>query len=72
LLVTLLRWRAVRQAAFQGGSNRLLAELAEMRCCRLIDRTGRKGQPRMRWQIEQLDPTRHTLAQALGALPAFG
>jgi transposase len=52
LLVTLLRWRAARKTAFQGSSQRLLAELAEVRCCRLIDRTGRKGRPRVRWQIE--------------------
>ena len=54
LLVALLRWRAARKAAFEGGSPRLLAELAEVRCCRLIDRTGRKGRPRVRLQIEQL------------------
>jgi transposase len=72
LLVALLRWRAARKAAFQGSSQRLLAELAEVRCCRLIDRTGRKGRPRVRMQIEQLDPARQTLAQALGALPALG
>ena len=71
LLVTLLRWRAARKAAFQGSSHRLLAELAAVRCCRLIDRTGRKGRPRVRWQIEQLDPARQTLAQTLGALPAL-
>lgn len=72
LLVTLLRWRAARKAAFEGSSRRLLAELAEVRCCRLIDRTGRKGRPRVRWQNEQLDPARQSLAQALGALPALG
>jgi transposase len=71
LLVTLLRWRATRKAAFQGSSQRLLAELAEVRCCRLIDRTGRKGRPRVRMQVEQLDPARQTLAHALSALPTL-
>jgi transposase len=69
LLVTLLHRRATRQAAYQGSSRRLLTELAEIRCCRLIEVTGRKGRPRVRWQIEEIDETRSALAQALGALP---
>jgi hypothetical protein len=69
LLVTLLHRRAARQAAYQGSSRRLLAELAEIRCCRLIDVTGRKGRPRVRWQMEEIEETRSALAQALGALP---
>jgi transposase len=69
LLVTLLHRRATRQAAYQGGSRRLLAELAEIRCSRLIDVTGRKGRPRVRWQIEEIDETRSVMAQVLGALP---
>lgn len=69
LLVTLLHRRAARLAGYQGSSRRLLAELAEIRCCRLIEVTGRKGRPRIRWQIEEIDETRSALAQALGALP---
>ncbi len=69
LLVTLLHRRATRQAAYQGSSRRLLAELAEIRCCRLIDATGRKGRPRVRWQIEEIKETRSAMAQVLGALP---
>lgn len=69
LLVTLLHRRATRQAGYQGSSRRLLAELAEIRCCRLIDVTGRKGRPRVRWQIEEIDETRSAMAQLLGALP---
>jgi transposase len=69
LLVTLLHRRAQRRAAFQGSSRRLLAELAELRCCKLIDRTGRKGRPRVRSQMEEIEPDRLALAQAVGALP---
>jgi transposase len=71
LLVTLLHLRAKQNAAFDGGPRRLLAELAEVRCCRLIEMTGQKGRPRVRWQIEEFDLTRTSLVQALHALPAF-
>ena len=69
LLVTLLHRRATQQAAYQGSSRRLLAELAAVRCCRLIEVTGRKGRPRVRWQIEEIDDARRALAQAVGAIP---
>ena len=70
LLVTLLHRRATLKTAYEGSSRRLLAELAELRCCRLIDMTGRKGRPRVCLQIEELDPVRKNLAEALGAVPA--
>ena len=72
LLVTLLHRRAAQKAAFEGSSRRLLEELARVRCCRLIDMTGRKGRPRVRLQIEEMDATRRKLAEALGAIPAIG
>jgi transposase len=72
LLVTLLHLRAKQKAAFEGGPRRLLAELGEVRCCRLIDMTGHKGRPRVRWQIEEFDPARRPLVEALHALPAIG
>jgi transposase len=71
LLVTLLHLRAKQKTAFDGGPRRLLAELAEVRCCRLIDMTGQKGRPRVRWQIEDFDQDRKPLLEALHALPAF-
>jgi transposase len=71
LLVTLLHRRATQKAAFEGSSRRLLEALAEVRCCRLIDMTGRKGRPRVRLQIEEMDASRMKLARALGALPAI-
>ena len=72
LLVTLLHRRAAQKVAFEGSSRRLLEELAAVRCCRFIDITGRKGRPRVRLQIEEMDAARRTLAEALGALPAIG
>ena len=71
LLVTLLHRRATQKAAFEGSSRSLLAELAGVRCCRLIDMTGRKGRPRVRIQIEEIDAARKTLAEVLGAVPAL-
>lgn len=72
LLVTLLHLRAKQKTAFDGGPRRLLAELAEVRCCRLIDMTGKKGRPRVRWQIEEFDEARRPLVEALHALPTIG
>lgn len=71
LLVTLLHRRAKQRTAFQGGPRRLLAELSSVRCCRLIDLTGRKGRPRVRQQIEEMEEKLKNLAGALGAIPAF-
>jgi transposase len=72
LLVTLLHRRATQKAAFEGSSRRLLEELSAVRCCRLIDMTGRKGRPRVRLQIEEMDASRRKLAEALAAIPALG
>jgi len=72
LLITLLHLRAKQKTAFDGGPRRLLAELAEVRCCRLIDITGHKGRPRVRLQIEEFDQDRRPVVEALHALPAIG
>lgn len=69
LLVTLLHRRARQRAAFDGGAQGLLAELAAIRCCRIIDQTGKRGRPRVRWQVEETEPKRLALAEALNALP---
>ena len=69
LLVTLLHRRAKQRAAFVGGAQGLLTELAAIRCCRMIDRTGKRGRPRVRWQVEETEPGRLALAEALHALP---
>ena len=72
LLVTLLHHRARQKAAYDWSPRRLLAELAEVRCSRLVDMTGRKGRPRVRLQIEEMEAGRKTLAETTGAIPAFG
>jgi transposase len=69
LLVTLLHRRARQKTAFDGSPRRLLTELAKVRCCRLIDTTGRKGRPRVHLQIEEIDDSLKTLAEALRAVP---
>jgi transposase len=71
LLVTLLHRRARHRTAFDGSPRRLLAELAAVRCCRMIDITGRKGRPRVHQKIEEMEDGLSTLAEALGAIPAF-
>jgi len=71
LLVTLLHRRARLKAAYAGGSRRLLAELAEVRCCRLIDITSRKGRPRVHTQIEDMGEGLRTLATSLHAVPSI-
>ena len=71
LLITLLHRRAKQKATFDGSPRRLLAELAEVRCCRLIDMTGRKGRPRVRLQLEETCDELRMLAQTLGAIPAL-
>src|SRR5665213_2841381 len=71
LLITLLHRRAKQKADFDGSPRRLLAELAEVRCCRIIDMTGRKGRPRVRLQLEETGDELRTLAETLGAMPAL-
>jgi transposase len=71
LLITLLHRRAKQKANFDGSPRRLLAELTEVRCCRLIDMTGRKGRPRVRLQFEETGDELRTLAETLGAMPAL-
>jgi transposase len=71
LLVGLLRRRAQRQRGFAGSPRTLLAELARIRHCRIVDRTGRAGRPRVREQLEELEPGLYSLGQAVGAIPAL-
>lgn len=71
LLITLLHRRAKQKLAFDGSPRRLLAELAELRLCRSIDMTGRKGRPRVRLQLEEADAELLSLAESLGAVPTL-
>jgi transposase len=66
LLVRLLWWRARRNAGFTGGARNLLSELARIRQCRIVEHTGRAGRPRVREQMEQMDPALDNLSRALG------
>jgi transposase len=72
LLVRLLWWRARRDAGFAGSARNLLAELARIRCCRIVEHTGRAGRPRVRQQIEQIAPGLEKLGRLLRALPSLG
>jgi transposase len=69
LLVRLLWWRARRDAGFGGSPRTLLSELAQIRVCRLVDRTGRAGRPRVRRQLEEMPEDLHNLGRVLRAFP---
>ena len=69
LLVRLLWRRAQRQNGLAGSPRALLADLARIRHCRIVDRTGRAGRPRVREQLEDVEPSLYKLGQALGAIP---
>ena len=69
LLVRLLWWRARRHVGFPGSPRSLLSELSRIRCCRIVDRTGRAGRPRLRQQVEEMEKGLHDLGQLLRALP---
>ena len=68
LLVRLLWWRARRDAGFAGGARSLLAQLARIRQCRMVEHTGRAGRPRIREQMEELEPALEDLGRAVGAV----
>jgi transposase len=69
LLLRLLWWRARRAAGFTGGARNLLAQLARIRRCRIVEHTGRAGRPRVRQQTEEIDDNLENLGRLLGALP---
>jgi len=51
-------WVGERSArvALPGAPRTLLAELARIRHCRMVDRTGPSGRPRVRERLEELEP----------------
>ncbi len=69
LLVRLLWWRARRDAGFTSGPRNLLAQLARIRRCRIVEHTGRAGRPRARQQIEEIDAGPESLGRIVRALP---
>jgi transposase len=71
LLVRLLWWRARRDPSFTGSPRHLLSELSRIRCCRIVECTGRPGRPRVRRQLEDMSPDLHRLGERLDALPSL-
>jgi transposase len=69
LLTRLLWWRARRDAGFTGSPRTLLTKLSQIRCCRIVDQTGRVGRPRVRKQLEEMSEELRRLAQVLRAEP---
>lgn len=69
LLVRLLWRRARRDAGFVGKPGNLLAQLARIRRCRIVEHTGRAGRPRVREKTEEIDAGLENLGRALNALP---
>lgn len=69
LLERLLWWRARRDAGFTGSPRNLLMKLSQIRCCRIVDKTGRAGRPRVRKQLEEMTEELCRLAQVLRAEP---
>jgi hypothetical protein len=55
MLARLLWWRARRGAGFAGSARNLIAQLARIRRCRIVDHTGSAGRPRVRQQVEEVD-----------------
>jgi transposase len=71
LLVRLLWWRARRDAGFSGSARNLLAQLARIRRCRIVEHSGRAGRPRVRQQMEEIDPNLENLGRVIGAIPSL-
>jgi len=69
LLVRLLWWRARRDAGFTGSARSLLSQLARIRSCRIVDRTGWAGRPRVRQQLEEMDGELQNLGEVVRAFP---
>jgi transposase len=67
LLVRLLWWRARRDTGFAGSARNLLAQLAQIRSCRIVEHTGRAGRPRVRQQMEEIDSELESMSRALHA-----
>ena len=69
--VRLLWWRARRDAGFAGSARNLLAQLARIRRCRIVQHSGKAGRPRVRQQMEEIESELETLGRALRAFPTL-
>ena len=67
----LLWWRARRDAGFAGSARKLLAQLARIRRCRIVEHSGKAGRPRVRQEMEEIESELETLGRALRAFPTL-
>lgn len=69
LLVRLLWWRYARHSDTLRTPHSLLARLKNIRLAEVAELTGQPGRPRLRYQLEQLDPDLENLGRLTGAIP---
>jgi len=70
LMTTLLLREARRKAGFNGSMDTFLDRLNSIRLATAISVTGKRGKPKIAYQLEQLDEPQRKLAQALDILDA--
>ena len=68
LMAAILLREARKKAGFNGSMDTLLDLLNGIRLASCISATGKPGKPKVSHQLEELDETQNTLAQALGIL----
>jgi transposase len=69
LLVRLLWWRFQRQTGQSISPRSLLAQLKKIRMARVVEVTGKAGRPRLRYQLEEIDPELEQIANLTKAIP---
>ena len=70
LMAAILLREAKNKAGFTGSMDTLLDALNSIRLAACISQTGKRGKPRVTYQLEQLDEPQRHLAQALDILDA--
>ena len=68
LMSTLLLREARQKAGFTGSMDTFLDTLNGIRLASVMHDTGKRGKPKLTWQLEELDEAQRKLAQALGIL----
>ena len=69
LLVRLLWWRYRRQARVPLSPRSLLAQLKKIRIVRIVELTQKRGRPRLRYQLEEMDETLQSIGELTRAFP---
>ena len=69
LLIRLLWWRYRRQASVPLSPRSLLAQLKKIRMVRVLEWTGKRGRPRLHYQLEEMDETLRTIGELTRAFP---